>query len=91
MSTKNAYTCDIQSYDKSITGFKVTKAEGPPKQEGRPFKRAEYVSLTTNEEPRGWRTQSNGKYVQLGHFQDTMTAVEAIKRELPNTRKRLQR
>lgn len=75
---KGPYEANVQSYDKSITGFKVINARWP-KQENRPFSTANYVTLT-----------KPGEKANTA-FQEVAAAVHAVKEELPNTRKRLAR
>ncbi len=40
---------------------------------------------------RGWNAPPDKPFVPLGYFTETHTAIELVKKELPNTKKRLQR
>jgi hypothetical protein len=61
-------THELQTYDKTITGFKMTQAERPPKQEGKPFLRSDYAPLTTNTSPKGWNSTTSGQFIPIGRF-----------------------
>lgn len=45
--------------------------------------------MTLSTQERGWQAPEGKPYVPSGHFQETISAVHAIKAELPNTRKRM--
>ncbi len=75
---RGPFEANVQSYDKSITGFKVINANWP-KQETKPFVSANYPTLI-----------KPGEKANTA-FQEVASAVHAVKEELPNTRKRLAR
>ncbi len=82
------YSLDVQSYNKDIKGFKIFKADKPEK-ESVPFNKSKYPTLST--EQRGWNAPDNIPYVPVGQFEEVLSAIQAQKAELPNTRKRLSR
>lgn len=73
---RGPFETNVQSNDKSITGFKVISANGP-KKETKPFASANYPVLI-----------KPGEKTNIA-LQEVAAAVLAVKEELPNTRKRL--
>jgi hypothetical protein len=87
---KQMFIQDIQSIDKPVTGFKIIRAELPKStHEIADFKRSNYRSLA-NDGERGWLSPEGG-YIPVGEFEQTLSAVQALKTELPNTKKRMSR
>jgi hypothetical protein len=76
---RGPFEADIQSYDKSIKGFKIYKAEWPNKNDDA-FKKDSFTTLINPE--KAGRSQA---------LQEITSVVTAIKSELPNTKKRMQK
>ena len=60
------------------------------KNEDKRFSFTRNLAKLTNKK-RGWNAPPDKPFVPLGYFTETHTAIELVKKELPNTRKRLQR
>ena len=84
---RRAVASDIMTQNRSNTGFRLIRYVS---QENSPYPAAEKnLQPLTAVHGKGWRSNQGKIYQPLGHMQETLSAITAVKRELPNTRKRL--
>lgn len=86
---QDRYEYDIPSYNKKVKGFKLVQPERL---------KIDAINTDTNyflyyprlkDMEKGWNAPDNVPYIPVGVPCDTVSALHEVKRELPNTKKRL--